>query len=362
MYIDSLALNKFRNYDNLDITFSSGTNILYGDNAQGKTNILEAIYLAATTKSHRGSHDKEIIKLGSEEAHIKVNVMKKDIPRKIDMHLRKTKTKGAAIDGLPVRRTADLFGLINIVLFSPEDLGIIKDGPNERRRFIDMELCQLSRIYLSNLAGYNKILGQRNNLLKQIYYDKSLVDTLDIWDEQLISYGNKVIEERDNFIKMMNEIIKDIHKGLTKSNENLIINYEKSTEIDIFHENLIKKRDIDLKYQTTNIGPHRDDMTFSINGMDVKTYGSQGQQRTVALSLKLAEIELVKKIINDSPILLLDDVMSELDGNRRNALLDAIKDIQTIITCTGYDDFIQERLKIDRIYKVSNGTASLRRN
>lgn len=356
MYIDSLRLIDYRNYEKLDIIFSSGTNILYGDNAQGKTNILESIFVAATTKSHRGSKDKEIIRFGSEESHIRIDVKKYDVSHRIDMHLRKNKNKGVAIDGLSIRRSAELFGLINIIFFSPEDLSIIKNSPAERRRFMDMELCQLSRIYYNNLSNYNRVLNQRNNLLKQIYYDRRLLDTLEIWDEQLADYGIKIIKERNNFIIMLNEIIQDIHKNLTDHTEKIEIKYEKSVEEDDFLQNLLDKREMDLRYQSTQIGPHRDDMSFYINDIDARTYGSQGQQRTVALSLKLAEIQLVKNIIRDNPILLLDDVMSELDKNRRDALLDSIRDIQTIITCTGYDDFIQERLPIDKIYHVKNGS------
>ncbi len=355
MFIESLALNNYRNYDNADISFSKGINILYGDNAQGKTNILEAIYMLATTKSHRGSKDKEIIEFDHEESHIRAEVVRNDINHRIDMHLRKVKSKGVAIDMVPIRKSADLFGLVNIIFFSPEDLNIIKDGPSERRRFIDMELCQLNRIYYSNLSNYNKVLNQRNNLLKQIYYDKSQMDFLDVWDNQLVEYGIKVIKERNNFIDMINEIILDIHKKLTSDKEELVLSYDKNVSEESFHKEISEKRDVDLRYQNTSVGPHRDDIVFMINGMDVKKYGSQGQQRTVALSLKLAEIELVKKILNDNPILLLDDVMSELDSTRRDALLSSIDNIQTIITCTGYDDFIKERLSIDRIYKVSQG-------
>lgn len=357
MYIEQIALNNYRNYGALDISFDKGTNILYGMNAQGKTNILEAIYMAATTKSHRGSRDKEIIKFGEEESHIKLLVRKNDISRRIDMHLKKSKNKGVAIDGLPIRRSAELYGLLNIVFFSPEDLSIIKNGPVERRRFMDMELCQLSRLYYSNLSNYNKVLNQRNNLLRQIYFNKSLIDTLDVWDEQLMSYGIKVIKERENFIEMLGDIVRDIHKGLSGEKEELKIVYNKSVDENDFAEILKSKRDNDCKYESTQYGPHRDDITFFINDMDVRLYGSQGQQRTAALSLKLAEIELVRRIINDSPVLLLDDVMSELDSGRRNALLDAIKDIQTIITCTGYDDFIRERITIDKIYYIEAGSA-----
>ncbi len=357
MYIEQIALNNYRNYGALDISFDKGTNILYGMNAQGKTNILEAIYMAATTKSHRGSRDKEIIKFGEEESHIKLLVRKNDISRRIDMHLKKSKNKGVAIDGLPIRRSAELYGLLNIIFFSPEDLSIIKNGPVERRRFMDMELCQLSRLYYSNLSNYNKVLNQRNNLLRQIYFNKSLIDTLDVWDEQLMSYGIKVIKERENFIEMLGDIVRDIHKGLSGEKEELKIVYNKSVDENDFAEILKSKRDNDCKYESTQYGPHRDDISFFINDMDVRLYGSQGQQRTAALSLKLAEIELVRRIINDSPVLLLDDVMSELDSGRRNALLDAIKDIQTIITCTGYDDFIRERITIDKIYYIEAGSA-----
>ena len=357
MYIEQIALNNYRNYGALDISFDKGTNILYGMNAQGKTNILEAIYMAATTKSHRGSRDKEIIKFGEEESHIKLLVRKNDISRRIDMHLKKSKNKGVAIDGLPIRRSAELYGLLNIIFFSPEDLSIIKNGPVERRRFMDMELCQLSRLYYSNLSNYNKVLNQRNNLLRQIYFNKSLIDTLDVWDEQLMSYGIKVIKERENFIEMLGDIVRDIHKGLSGEKEELKIFYNKSVDENDFAEILKSKRDNDCKYESTQYGPHRDDISFFINDMDVRLYGSQGQQRTAALSLKLAEIELVRRIINDSPVLLLDDVMSELDSGRRNALLDAIKDIQTIITCTGYDDFIRERITIDKIYYIEAGSA-----
>ena len=355
MYVESLALNNFRNYQNLDINFSDHINILYGDNAQGKTNILEAIYLAATTKSHRGSKDKDIISFGQEESHIRLTLNKRDVGHRIDMHLRKNKSKGVAIDSIPIRRSTELFGLINIIMFSPEDLSVVKNGPGERRRFMDMEICQISRIYYSNLLKFNKILDQRNSLLKQIYFDKSAEDTLDIWDDQLVETGSTIITERRNFIKMINDIIKDIHKKITSDKEDIEIKYEPNVEEENFLKVLKNRRQLDMKNTITMTGPQRDDFGIYVNGNDVRVYGSQGQQRTAALSLKLAEIELVKKIINDNPILLLDDVMSELDSKRRDSLLEGIGDIQTIITCTGYDDFIRQRVEVDKIYKISNG-------
>jgi len=355
MYVESIALKNFRNYKELDINFSKNINILYGDNAQGKTNILEAIYIAATTKSHRNSKDKDIIEFGHDESHIRLILNKLDVSHRIDMHLRKNQSKGVAIDSIPIRRSTELFGLINIIMFSPEDLSVVKNGPGERRRFMDMEICQLSRIYYSNLLKYNKILDQRNNLLKQIYFNPSIEDTLDIWDDQLVETGISIINERKNFIEMINNIIKDIHKGITSDKEKIEIKYESNVEADSFKAVITNKRQMDIKNSVTMTGPHRDDFGVYINDNDVRVYGSQGQQRTAALSLKLAEIELVKKIINDNPILLLDDVMSELDSKRRDALLEQLKDIQTIITCTGYDDFIRQRVEVDKIYKISEG-------
>ncbi|MBP3718625.1 MAG: DNA replication/repair protein RecF [Eubacterium sp.] len=355
MYVETLALRNFRNYESLDIIFSDKINILYGDNAQGKTNILESIYLSATTRSHKRAKEKDIIRFGEEESHIRLNIKKRDVGHRIDVHLKKIGNKGIAIDGIPIKKSTELFGLINIIIFSPEDLSVVKSSPGERRRFMDMEICQLSRIYYSNLSKYNKILDQRNNTLKQIAYRNGVEDVLDVWDDQLVDVGSSIIKERQNFINMLNEVIKEIHKNLTSEGEEIELKYEPNVESDNFDDVLKEKRNIDIKNTTTMSGPHRDDFGIFINNVDVRKYGSQGQQRTAALSLKLAEIELVKKIINDNPILLLDDVMSELDSKRREALLNSIKDIQTIITCTGYDDFIKQRINVDKIYKISNG-------
>lgn len=359
MFINSLELSHYRNYNNLLITFNPGITILYGDNAQGKTNILEAIYISGTTKSHRGSKDKDIIQFGEEESHIRLNLTKNDVGHRIDMHLRKNKSKGVAVDGQSIKKSGELFGIIHIIFFSPEDLSIIKNAPSERRRFINLELCQLNKLYYYNYVNYNKALNQRNTLLKQISFKPELVDTLDMWDDYLVEYGKGIIEEREKFIRQLNDIVKGIHSHLTGGKESIEIGYEKNVSIDDYKNVITAKREMDLKYQSTQVGPHRDDICFYINGIDVRKFGSQGQQRTAALSLKLAEIELVKSTIHDSPILLLDDVMSELDSNRKNYLLDSIKEIQTIVTCTGYDDFIKSRLHINQIYKVTNGTIEI---
>lgn len=355
MIIESLDLQNYRNYELLNINFSDKTNILYGNNAQGKTNILEAIYVAGTTKSHRGSKDREIISFDKDEAHIKLIVRKNGIPHRIDMHLKKTKSKGVAIDGIPIRRAVDLLGIINIVFFSPEDLNIIKSGPAERRRFMDMELCQLDKLYVHNLLNYNKALLQRNKLLKDISFQPSLEDTLDVWDEQLVNYGCELIRIRRNFINNLNDIIFNIHRKLSGDKEELILGYEPSVKEDEFKKELDISRERDIRQKITGCGPHRDDMSFNIGEMDIRRYGSQGQQRTCALSLKLSEIELVKKITGDNPVLLLDDVLSELDGNRQNYLLDSIDSVQTIVTCTGLDEFINYRFQFDKVFRVSEG-------
>lgn len=355
MYISSVELKNYRNYEYASIPFKDGINILFGDNAQGKTNILESLYVCATTKSHRGSRDKELIQFGYEEAHIRMMVNKKGIDHRIDMHLKKQKGKGAAIDGMMVKKSSELLGMIHMILFSPEDLSIIKNGPGERRRFMDLELCQLDRIYMNHLSNYNKILNQRNSLLKQISFSRDLVETLDIWDEQMVKYGVEIIKIREEFIKEMNEIISVIHEKLTGGREHLVLDYEPSLRTDNYQDVLVSKRERDIRQMSTGAGPHRDDISFLVDGMDIRKYGSQGQQRTAALSLKLAEIKLVERMIKDKPILLLDDVLSELDGNRKNYLMESISDIQTIITCTGLDEFVEGRLAIDQVYQVKNG-------
>lgn len=355
MIIKSLELSNFRNYTLLDMSLDKGTNILYGDNAQGKTNILEAIYLCATTKSHRGTKDRDIVNFGEEEAHIRTFLEKKGDEIRIDMHLRKSKTKGIAIDGVKMKRASQLLGIMNVVFFSPEDLAIIKNGPAERRRFTDMELCQLDSMYLYNLNNYNKIVNQRNRLLKDLYFNPELKGTLDIWDTQMISFGSKVIERRYSFVKQLNEIITSIHAGLSGGKEHLEIVYEPDVTPERFEEQVRKNQDRDLKMKQTTTGPHRDDFAFVVNGIDIRKFGSQGQQRTAALSLKLSEIELVRKMTKDSPILLLDDVLSELDSNRQNYLLGSIGDIQTIITCTGLDEFVNNRFEINKVFNIVEG-------
>lgn len=355
MIIKSIELKNFRNYEDLTISFDEGTTILYGDNAQGKTNILEAAYMSGTTKSHKGSKDKEMIQFGEDEAHLRTVVVRGGREYQIDMHLKKNRSKGIAINKMPIKKASELFGILNIVFFSPEDLNIIKNGPSERRRFLDSELCQLDKIYLSDLTNYNKILVQRNKLLKDMVFRPELKDTLPIWDMQLVETGKKIIKRRKKFVEELNDIVHDIHYRISGEKEELFLKYEPSVEEDFFEEELNRVKVRDLKLCQTSVGPHRDDLLFSIGDVDIRKYGSQGQQRTSALSLKLSEIELVKKSIKDTPVLLLDDVLSELDSNRQNYLLNNICDTQTIITCTGLDEFVRNRFQINRVFEVICG-------
>ncbi len=355
MIVESIKLNHFRNYDNLDLEFDKGTNLFYGDNAQGKTNILEAVYLCGTTRSHRGSKDGEVIHFGEEESHICMKIKKGEIPYRIDMHLKKNRAKGIAINKVPVRKAGELIGLGNFVFFSPEDLNIIKNGPSERRRFVDMELCQLDKIYLHHLSNYNKVLTQRNKLLKDYGFYPEADSMLDVFDEQLVSHGIFLIDLRKNFTAELNQIIRGIHENLSGEKEHLTVEYENDTEKEEFKRKLKENREKDIRTKITNCGPHRDDLCFKINEIDIRKYGSQGQQRTAALSLKLSEIEIIKKNVKDTPVLMLDDVLSELDSSRQRYLLDSIHDIQTLITCTGIDDFVSYHFKIDKLFEVIEG-------
>ena len=355
MKLKKIKLQNFRNYEALSIQLDENTNIFYGNNAQGKTNILEAVSVAATTKSHRNAKDKELIHFENNEAHIEIELEKNNLEYVVDVHLKKHSPKGIAINKIPIKRASELFGVVNIVFFSPEDLNIIKNGPSERRKFIDLELSQLNKVYLSDLVSYNKVIMQRNKLLKSGINKQDLLINLEIWDEQLVKYGSKIISERSKFIKDTNKIIQSIHLELSDNKEKLDLKYEKNVEVINFHQAIKKYRDRDIQMKCTTVGPHKDDLGVYINNFDIRKFGSQGQQRTAALSLKLAEIELVKERINDTPILLLDDVLSELDQSRQHILLDKICGIQTLVSCTGVEEFIKHRFNINKVFCVENG-------
>ena len=358
MILKSIELKNFRNYEDLDLKLDSGTNILFGDNAQGKTNILEAAYVSGTTKSHKGSRDKDMIRFGEDESHIRTIVEKQGKEYQLDIHLKKNRSKGIAINKVPIKKASELFGILNMVFFSPEDLNIIKNGPSERRRFLDAEICQLDKIYLSDLTRYNKILMQRNRLLKDMQHQPQLMETLPVWDMQLVEYGKRLIRRRRQFVEELSEIVTGIHRNISGKREELVLRYEPNIDAEFLEDELNRVREKDRKYAQTSVGPHRDDISFFIRGVDIRKFGSQGQQRTSALSLKLSEIELVRQTIHDTPVLLLDDVLSELDSNRQNYLLNSIHDIQTMITCTGLDEFVRNRFQIDKVFHVIDGHVS----
>ncbi len=367
MYIKTIELKDFRNYKYLKTDFDKRINLIYGDNAQGKTNILEAVYMASTTRSHRGARDEELIRIedfyedqsgGSEkDAHIKLIIQKEFTSDRIDIHLKKNRAKGIAVNGVPIRRASDIFGILQVVFFYPEDLDIIRRGPNVRRQFMDMDLSRIDSIYLNNLIDYNKILESRNKLLKEMTFRKRPGDeeTLEILDEQLIKYGGLVIKSRVGYIRDINIYTSAIHKDISGGKEELKIIYQPSSDEENFMESLSSSKDRDKKTGMTNTGPHRDDFTFLVNGKDVKRFGSQGQKRTAALSLKLAQIDITKKMTGEMPVLLLDDVLSELDTLRQDYLLKRIGDMQTLITCTGEDERIRSRLPVDKVFKVVSG-------
>lgn len=355
MYVKRLMLKDFRCYEELDVELSSGINIIYGNNAQGKTNLLEAVYYCATGRSHRTSYDRECIRYDQEEAMIKIwyEKYKED---QIEIHLRKNGRKSIAINGYPAKKINELFGCFHVVAFSPEDLSLIKSGPARRRKFMDMEICQVDPVYLHDLQQYCKVLRQRNQLLKEIGHSPAKKETIFAWDEQLIHYGIKVMQRRADFVKHLQKFTSMIHSSITHEEEALQLQYENRTEIDrsAFQQQLEKDWQRDLRYGSTAAGPHHDDLALYIDGADVRVYGSQGQQRTTALSLKLAEMEMMKEEIGYSPVLLLDDVMSELDRERQLHLARYIQENQTILTCTGIEDSIR-RLPAGKLYKVEKG-------
>ena len=358
MQIKSLELENFRNYRSLSIEFSPKVNIIYGENGQGKTNILEGIYLCSTGKSHKGSRDRELIRIGCDEAHIKGSFSDNYGSERVDIHLKHSKGKGIALNRIPLKKISQLYGNIFIVIFSAEDLDIIRRGPAERRKFIDRELCQLDSIYVNNLINYNRIIDQRRELFKALDSKeedrKALTETLDIWDLQLSSYGSDIIKRRRRFLEEIEETVFDIHYELTSGKEKIKLVYEPSCTEEDLYETLLKNRERDIYYRQTSAGPHRDDFSFFNGNEDLKLFGSNGQQRTCALSLKMAEIKMIEKEKKETPVLLLDDVLSELDRNRQRMLLKSLNNIQTIITCTGIDEFVETELKDAEKFCIKN--------
>ncbi|SJZ89296.1 DNA replication/repair protein RecF [Garciella nitratireducens] len=368
MYIEKLIFQNYRNYSHLKINLHPKMNIFVGKNAQGKTNILESVYLLSTGKSHRSSKDQEMIKWDKENAFIKGEIITENKKKVIEIGLSKNQKKKIKMNGVPLKKRGDLLGQVHSVLFCPEDLKLVKGSPNERRNFLDQEISNLRPRYYYYLLEYNKILKQRNFLLKRIKYKNSFKDTLYVWDQQLVEIGSKIILTRIHFLKKINEFAKNLHTEITNNLEQIELFYQ-STVLsnkediknikDVFQEKLKKNQIMDIQRGTTTIGPHRDDIKINVNQIDIRSFGSQGQQRTAALSLKLSIFELIHLEIGEYPILLLDDVMSELDQNRQNKLMDSLKNIQSLITCTDLN-FLKENYPIEnQVYQVKNGQLSM---
>ncbi|MFD0716183.1 DNA replication/repair protein RecF [Paenibacillus sp. GCM10027626] len=365
MYLKSVQLQQYRNYEQLELQTDSQVNLFVGPNAQGKTNLLEAIFVLALTKSHRTSKDKELIGWQAANARIRGEVDKKYGALTLDLILS-TQGKKAKINGLEQRKLSDFVGALNVVMFAPEDLEIVKGTPGIRRRFLDMEIGQVQPGYLHTLGQYAKVLVQRNNYLKTSHSGGSQQAMLDIWNMQLAEYGVKIMKKRQSFIHKLQTWAEQIHSGITGGAEALTIVYRPSFDAELeeeesvlFEQFMIKLsqvKDQELRRGMTMVGPHRDDLAFFINGKEAQIYGSQGQQRTTALSLKLAEIELIHEEIGEYPLLLLDDVLSELDQRRQTQLIETFQNkVQTFITTTGLESVDISKLTDSRIYHVRDG-------
>lgn len=364
MFIKSIELKNFRNYDELTLSFNDKVNFIVGNNAQGKTNLLEGIYMSSIGKSFRTSKDSEMIGFGKDFCKIKVTAQKNLFLTDVEIMIRNDRGKSIKVDGVNISKTSDLLENIYIVIFSPEDLKIVKDEPEKRRRFIDRELCLIKPYYFDCLSNYRKVLLQRNTYLKEKDIEKSI---LDIWDTQLSSYGAKIISMRRDFIEKINEISHRLHLNITNGRENLKIEYDpsvnpveevKDTE-NILYKCLKDSYNNDMRLRTTTKGPHRDDIQFYIDDVNVRSYGSQGQQRTAALSLKLAELDLIKNETGENAVLLLDDVMSELDNSRQEFLIRSLSDIQLFITSTDITDNLKDVVSKGNIYKIEEGKLKL---
>lgn len=370
MFINQLQVRNFRNYRKLDIAFDNKVNVIIGENAQGKTNLLEAIYLLAFTKSYRTSHDRELIRWNEEFAKIAGRLVKKQdrvVPLELIFHRTGKKAK---LNHLEQQRLSEYIGAMNVVMFAPEDLALVKGSPQVRRRFIDMELGQIEPLYLYHLGQYQKLLKQRNHMLKQLQFDKGAdITFLHILTEQLVKHAAIILKKRFEFLKLLRKWAHPIHYDISRELEDLKIVYDSSVDVleeddeekleQKYAEAFKRNEENELRRGSTLIGPHRDDLSFYINDKDVRLYGSQGQQRTTALSLKLAEIDLIYEQVGEYPILLLDDVLSELDDFRQSHLLSTIQGkVQTFVSTTNIDGIHHETLDQASIYHVDNGTVT----
>lgn len=358
MYIKNLELINFRNYERLSLKLHRGINVFIGDNAQGKTNILESIYYCSIGKSHRTNKDKELIRWGAKDGYISIYVSKERLDKKIDIKIFKEGKKGVRVNSIKLKTISDLIGIFNVVMFSPEDLKIVKESPSYRRKFLDIELSKLNKKYYYSLVRYNKVLNERNTILRGWNLDTEVTE---VYDYQLSKYGSYIIKERLKYIESLSLKGNKVHKDITSQKENIEFKYITSIkDLDNIEDNFynilrenVKK---DFEKRSTSFGPHRDDFEVIINNADTRTFGSQGQQRTAVLTIKLASLEIIKEQTGEYPVLLLDDVLSELDINRQKYILNSIREFQTIITGTGLIDIKEYLDHHVKLFKVKNGT------
>ena len=358
MYIDKIKLNNFRNYIEEEINLDKNINIFYGNNAQGKTNILESIYLCAIGKSYRTNKDREIININKDFSKVEINYSKKDREGKIKLEI--SDKKNLYLNDIKLKKISEVLGNINIVLFNPDDINIFKEGPSKRRRILDIMISQLRPSYVYNLNMYLKILEQRNNYLKQIKYENKNEEMLDVWDTQIAKYAEIINLYRKEFTEKIKEKIVDIHKKITDNKEEIKIEYISDfTNQGEFLKEIKNSRKIDIIKGYTGKGIHRDDLKLFINDKEIGIYGSQGQHRSAILSIKLSELQIIKDETEENPILLLDDFMSELDKIRRQNFLEDVQDTQIIITCT---DKLELKNKNKKIFFVENGKVKIEKN
>ena len=361
MYIKELELNNFRNYEELKVSFSKGINIFLGENAQGKTNLLEGIYLNAVARSFKTQRDKELIRFDQDFCKVRSVAHYDDEDHVSEIVISREGAKAVKIDGVKITRSSELLDRLHIIVFSPEDLKIVKDEPGKRRGFINRELCQIRPGYVNDLNTYRRVLRQRNAYLREERPDPAV---LAVWDEELVRSGCRLVRERRKFIEKIDEISRDIHSRISGGKENLQLTYE--TDIDrqgeeeaCFHQLLDDYREKDLQQGSTRKGPHHDDIKISADGIDLRRFGSQGQQRTAALSLKLSEIRLIEEETGQKPVLLLDDVLSELDNDRQKYLISSLGENQMFITTTDLIGSVARSLPEGKVFKIKSGQVDI---
>ena len=351
MRIKSLKIENFRNVKDIQIFPSDEMNVIYGENAQGKTNIIEAIWLFTGAKSFRGAKDEELKRFSCEKARLKIEFEAEKIEKSAQIEINDKRI--ACLNEKPLKSVSHLAGKFNAIIFSPTDLRLLSDGPKVRRKFLDMAICQLYPTYIEILRGYTKAVTQRNKILKDFKNNSSVLPLLDVFENEIALSGEKIIKYRLRYIEILKEFIPEIYKGISNGQENLEIEYISSNKSENLLTDLKNSRKEDMFTYKTSVGPHRDDLEFKINGISAKNFGSQGQKRSVALSLKLAEAEILKKNTGEYPICLLDDIMSELDPKRQNFILNHIKEMQTFLSCC--DPETLKNLKEGKRFQIKSG-------